>query len=46
MQSDRTRIRTEERVSSATDARGIMQEVLQQTAQIRVKMSQKYSAEF
>ncbi len=46
VQSDRTRIRTEERVSSATDARGIMQDVVQATAEIRVKMTNKYNAEF
>jgi hypothetical protein len=45
-QSDRTRIRTEERISSATDARGIMQDVLQQTQQVRQQMTQKYNAEF
>jgi hypothetical protein len=46
VQSDRTRIRTEERVSSATDARGIMQDILQQTQQVRQQMTQKYNAEF
>jgi hypothetical protein len=45
-QADRTAIRAEERISSATDARGIMQDVMQQTADIRVKMTQKYNAEF
>ncbi len=45
-QQDRTRIRTEERVSAADDARGIMQEVLEQTGDIRIKMSQKYQVEF
>jgi hypothetical protein len=45
-QEDRTRIRSEERVSAATDARGIMQEVMNATAEIRQTMTQKYNANF
>lgn len=46
LQQDRTQIRTEERISAATDARSIMQEVTEATADIRVKMTQKYQANF
>jgi hypothetical protein len=45
-QSERTQIRTEERVSAATDARGIMQGVMDATAEIRQMMTQKYNADF
>lgn len=45
-QEERTRIRSEERVSAATDARGIMQDVMNATAEIRQLMTQKYNANF
>ena len=46
MQSERTRIRTEERVSTASSGRDVMQQVTQATADIRRKMTQKYQVEF
>jgi hypothetical protein len=39
VQSDRTRILTEERISSATDARGIMQDILAPTQEVCQQMS-------
>jgi hypothetical protein len=46
LQQERTRIRTEERIGAATDARGIMQEVKNVTAEVRVQMTQKYKVDF
>jgi hypothetical protein len=43
---ERARFRTEERVTSANDARGIVQNIQQATADTRRKMTQKYGAEF
>jgi len=43
---ERARIRTEERVTSTNDARGIVQNIQQATADMRRKMTQKYQAEF
>lgn len=45
-QHERARVRTEERVTSANDARGIVQEIQGLTADMRRKMTQKYQAEF
>jgi hypothetical protein len=45
-QAARTRVRTEERVSTSTDARQIMLEIADASRDIRQKMTQKYQAEF
>ena len=44
--SDQMRIRSEERVSGADNARSIMQEIKKATADVRRKMTEKYQAEF
>jgi hypothetical protein len=43
---ERARVRTEERVTSANDARGIVQNIQQATTDMKRKMTQKYMAEF
>jgi hypothetical protein len=45
-QHERTRIKTEERVTSANNARDIIQNLRQATADISRKMTQKYQADF
>jgi hypothetical protein len=43
---DRTRVKTEERVSSASSARDIVGSIKDATGQIRRKMTQKYKVDF
>jgi hypothetical protein len=43
---EKTRVRTEERVSSANSARDIVQNIQKATADIRRRMTQKYQVDF
>jgi hypothetical protein len=45
-QAERVRVRTQERVSTSSDVRQIMQELANATRDIRQRMTQKYQAEF
>jgi hypothetical protein len=45
-QHERTRVKAEERVSSAQSARDIMAQIDQATADVRRKMTQKYNVNF
>ena len=44
--NEKARVRTEERVASGNDARQIVQGIEKATAEIRRKMTQKYSVDF